>query len=76
MKCQSFSPKNNLNDTTPGVDPGFPIGGGANPPGGAPTYNFAKFCKNCMKLRNFWAVGGHTPGAPPKSATAPSSVKI
>ena len=26
-----------------GADPGFPVGGGANPPGGAPTYDFAKF---------------------------------
>ena len=25
------------------ADPGFPLGGGANPPGGAPTYDFAKF---------------------------------
>ena len=25
-----------------GADPGFPLGGGANPPGGAPTYDFAK----------------------------------
>ena len=42
----------------PGVDPGFPVGGGANPPGGAPTYDFAKFSttKKCMKLRKFWAL--------------------
>ena len=47
--------------TQSGADPGFPVGGGANPPGGAPRYDFAKFCKkNCMKLRKFWA---------PKSAT-------
>ena len=32
----------------PGADPGFPVEGGANPPGGAPTYDFAKFCE---KLR-------------------------
>ena len=28
-----------------GVDPGFPIRGGANHPEGAPTYHFAKFSK-------------------------------
>ena len=27
------------------ADPGFPRGGGANSPGGAPTYDFAKFSK-------------------------------
>ena len=26
-------------------------------PTGAPTYDFAKFSKNCMKLRTFWGVG-------------------
>ena len=26
-----------------GPDPGFLAGGGANPPGGAPTYKFARF---------------------------------
>ena len=43
----------------PGTDPGFPVAGGANPPGAA-TYNFANFSKNknCMKLRTFWAMGG------------------
>ena len=55
-----------------GADPGFLVGGGANPPGGgAPTYNFANFAKNCMKLRTFWAVegGGARRGRRPKSAT-------
>ena len=46
---------------------------GANPPGGAPTYDLAmilpNFAKNCMKLRKFWAIGGRVLGAPPKSAT-------
>ena len=35
-----------------GADPGFPVGGGADPwERGTPTYDFAKFSKNCMKLR-------------------------
>ena len=37
------------------ADPGFPLGGGANSPGGAPTYDFVKFC---MKLKEFGALGG------------------
>ena len=47
----------------PVVDPGFPRGGGANSPGGAPTYDFAKNPKNCMKLKEFWPPGE---GARPK----------
>ena len=46
-----------------GADPGFPVGGGANRPGGGATYEIAN-----MKLRKFRAVGGR--GAPPKSANA------
>ena len=30
-----------------GADPGFLVGGGSNPPEGAPTYIY--FPKNCMK---------------------------
>ena len=41
-----------------GADPGFHVGGGANPLGEAPTYDYPNFAKNCMKLRKFWAVGG------------------
>ena len=33
-----------------GADPGFPVGGGVNRPG-APTYDFAEFSKNYMKLK-------------------------
>ena len=52
------------------ADPGFPIGGGANPPGGTPTYKFTGFSQNCMKLRKFWSVEGGVPGeAPLGSAT-------
>ena len=40
-----------------GADPGFPIGGDADPPG-VPTYEFCQlfFFENSIKLRNFWAV--------------------
>ena len=34
--------------------PGFPQGGGVNPLGDVPTYDFAKFSqKNCTKLKEF-----------------------
>ena len=40
-------------------DPGFSVGGGANPPGrGRKPMTLANFPKNCMKLINFWPVGG------------------
>ena len=37
----------------PMADPGFPRGGGQLPGGGALQYDFAKFPKNCMKLKEF-----------------------
>ena len=41
------------------ADAGFLVGGGAQPSGGgALTYDFANFGKNCMKLRKFWAWDG------------------
>ena len=43
------------------ADLGFPREGGTNSPGGAggaPTYDFAKFPKNCMKLKEFGRGGG------------------
>ena len=54
--------------TLAGADPGFPVGGGTSPAGGAiGTYDFAKiFQKKHMKLRTFWAVGR---GAPIRSAS-------
>ena len=33
-----------------GTDPGFPIGGGTNPLGGVPTYDFAKFCEKLHEI--------------------------
>ena len=57
--------------TTAGADPGFPVGGGADPGGGQRLRRqhmiLSKFPKNCMKSRKFWAVAGRTPL---KSATA------
>ena len=32
------------------ADPGFPRGGGANSPGGGPTYDFAKFSKKLHEI--------------------------
>ena len=39
-----------------GADPGFPVGRGANHPGGHQII-LQHFVQNCMKLRKFWAVG-------------------
>ena len=41
-----------------GADPGFPVGGGANPRGGHQHMILPNFLKNSMKLRKFWAVRG------------------
>ena len=42
-----------------GADPGFPIGGGANPPGGgAPTYDFAKFCEKLHEIEKILGCRG------------------
>ena len=49
----------------PGADPEFPVGGGANPPGGYQHMILPNFVKNCMKLRKFWAAGGPAQGMPP-----------
>ena len=50
----------------PGADLGFPIGGGADPPGGGRQHTIlSNFPENCMKSRKFWALGGLVPGAPP-----------
>ena len=53
--------------TSTGADPGFPVGGGASPPGGGRQHtNLPNLSKNCIKLRKFWSMGGggHAPGAP------------
>ena len=47
------------------ADPGFPRGGGANSPGGAPTYDFAKFSQKLHEIERIWAPGGARPSRPP-----------
>ena len=46
------------------ADPGFPRGGGANSPGGAPTYDFAKFSQKLHEIERIWTPGEG--GARPK----------
>ena len=43
------------------ADPGFPRGGGANSPGGAQTYNFAKFSQKLHEIERIWTPGGAHP---------------
>ena len=45
-----------------GADPGFPVGGGANPRGGGRQHDFAKFCE---KLHEIEKSLGRSGGAPP-----------
>ena len=45
-----------------GADPGFPVGGGADPLAGAPTYDFVKFSQY---LHENEKILGRAPGAPP-----------
>ena len=40
------------------ADPGFPRGGGANSPGGAPTYDFVKFSQKLHEIERIWTPGG------------------
>ena len=40
------------------ADLGFPRGGGANSPGGAPTYEFAKFSQKLHEIERIWTPGG------------------
>ena len=39
------------------ADPGFSRGGGANSPGGAPTYDFAKFSQKLHDIERIWTGG-------------------
>ena len=55
----------NLLQTTTVADQGFPRGGGANSPGGVPTYDFAKFSQKLHEIERIWAPGGEG-GARPK----------
>ena len=47
------------------ADPGFPRGGGANSPGGAPTYDFAKFSQKVHEIERIRTPGGARPSHPP-----------
>ena len=48
------------------ADPGFPRGGGANSPGGAPTYEIAKFSEKLHEIERIWTPrGGARPSRPP-----------
>ena len=53
----------------PVADPGFPRGGGTNPPKGAPSYDFAKFSQKVHKIERIWTPRGaripHAPLDPP-----------
>ena len=42
----------------PVADPGFPRVGGANSPGGAPTYDFAKFPRKLHEIERIRVPGG------------------
>ena len=50
----------------PGADPGFPIGGGANPLGGVPTYDFAKFCEKLHEIGKILGRRGARTGCAPQ----------
>ena len=43
------------------ADPRFPQGGGANSPGGVPTYEFAKFSQKLHEIERIWTPGGAHP---------------
>ena len=67
-KSESVSESETGDVIKPVADPGFPRRGGANSPAwgrGVPTYDFANFPKNCMKLKDFGPPGGvRVPRAP------------
>ena len=44
-----------------GADPGFPVGGGANLPWGAPTYDFPKFCEKLQEIEKNLGRHWHAP---------------
>ena len=47
------------------ADPGFPRGGGANPQGGAPGYDFIKISRKLHEIKENSAGGGARPLHPP-----------
>ena len=62
MRCSIIDHFHNQTTHITGADPGFPVGGNANPlEGGAPTYDFAKISE---KLQEIEKILGHR-GRPP-----------
>ena len=59
----------------PAADPGFPQGG-ANSPGGAPTYNFAKFSRKLHEIERIWVPGGEGGGTRPLRPLNPPSAHL
>ena len=69
--------KNSSNKMLPPTvaDPGFPRGGCANSPGGAPAHNLAKFSQKLHEIERIWTPGGHASKILLcRSATAPLSI--
>ena len=52
---------NQLRINKPVADSGFPRGGGANSPGGASTYDFAKISQKLHEIERIWSRGGTRP---------------
>ena len=48
-----------------GADPGFPVGGGADPLGGAPTYDFVKFSEKLHEIEKILGRRGARAGCAP-----------
>ena len=51
-----------------GANPGFPVGGGADPlggGGGAPTYDFVKFSEKLHEIKKIMDRRGARRGCPP-----------
>ena len=48
-----------------GADPGFPVGGGADPLGGAPTYDFVKFSEKLHEIEKILGHKGVRAGSAP-----------
>ena len=70
QNCQWLETQMNRKLQTPGTDPGFPVGGGADPLAGTPTYNFVKCSEKLHEIEKILGHGGGgRQGCPPKSAT-------
>ena len=50
--------------TSPGADPGFPVGEGADPLGGASTYDFVKFSEKLHEIEKILGCRGARAGCP------------